>query len=535
VGNLSQFTDRKSQVTPYTYDALNRRTQTTYADLSTTAYTYDKGNRLTQVVDSISGTITRTYDGLDRLTSETMPQGSVSYAYDAAGRRTSMTVAGQPTINYTYDNSNRLTQITQGSSIVSFAYDAAGRRTSLTLANGILVEYAYDAASRITGITYKQGSTVLGDLTYSYDKAGNRTKIGGSFARTGLPQAVASATYNAANQMLTFGSQSLAYDDNGNLTSDAGNTYTWSARNQLAAIGGGVSASFVYDGLGRREKKTIGSSTTEFLLDGVNPVQETSGATVLANILPGLGIDEFFTRTDVVAGTTSYFLPDALGSALALADSTGAVQTEYTYEPFGKTTVSGISNTNPFQYTGRENDATGLYYYRARYYHPTLQRFVAEDPLDPSEVILLKQRDPRDMDVRSLFWDLRLESQLLHPTVYVLNSPVNYTDPSGELIPQLVGCGIGAGISITMDLISSKKIDWLDAAIGCGLGALGGAGWSSGWELKIGKNLRLAPFGNRTGHPFGRWPHYHRRITDASGNTIPGGSMKWHRPWERGF
>ena len=37
--------------------------------------------------------------------------------------------------------------------------------------------------------------------------------------------------------------------------------------------------------------------------------------------------------------------------------------------------------TNPFQYTGRENDATGLYYYRARYYSPTLRRFISEDPL----------------------------------------------------------------------------------------------------------------------------------------------------------
>ena len=139
-------------------------------------------------------------------------------------------------------------------------------------------------------------------------------------------------------------------------------------------------ASFIYDGLGRRQKKTIGASPTEFLYDGVNPVQETSGATVLANILTGLGIDEFFSRTDVPAATTSHFLPDGLRSAVALTDPAGAVQTEYTYEPFGRTTVTGVSSSNPFQYTGRENDGTGLYYYRARYYYPLLQRFVSEDP-----------------------------------------------------------------------------------------------------------------------------------------------------------
>ena len=158
------------------------------------AYTYDNGNRPTQVVDSIAGTITRTYDGLNRLTSETTPQGSVSYTYDAAGRRTGMTVSGQSSVGYSYDNANRLTQITQGSSTVSYTYDAAGRRTSLTLPNAVLVQYVYDAASRVTSITYKQnGTTVLGDLTYEYDKAGNRTKTGGSFARTGIPQAINSA------------------------------------------------------------------------------------------------------------------------------------------------------------------------------------------------------------------------------------------------------------------------------------------------------------------------------------------------------
>lgn len=180
----------------------NRRTGVTYHDTSTTAYTYDKGNRLLQVNDSVAGVITRTYDGLDRLTSETTFQGSVSYTYDAANRRATMTVSGQPIVNYTYDNANRLTQMTQGSSVVQFGYDNANRRTTLTLPNEVLVEYTYDSASRITNIAYKQnGTTLLGDLTYEYDKAGNRTKIGGSFARTGIPQAVSTTNYNAGMEI----------------------------------------------------------------------------------------------------------------------------------------------------------------------------------------------------------------------------------------------------------------------------------------------------------------------------------------------
>ncbi len=409
-GNLTQFTDRKSQVANYIYDALNRRTQATYADTSTTAYTYDKGNRLLQVNDSISGVITRTYDGLDRMTSETTPQGSVSYTYDNASRRATMTVASQPTVNYTYDNANRLTQITQGSSIVSFGYDEPGRRTSLTLLNGILVQYGYDTASRVTSITYKLVTTVIGDLTYEYDKAGNRAKIAGTFARTGIPHAVSTTSYNTGNQQLIFGDKSLTYDNNGNLTSIADATgttlYTWSARNQFTGISSPtVNANFVYDGLARREKKTINNNLTEFLFDGVNPVQETSGATILANILPGLGIDEYLTRTDVIAGVASNFLTDALGSTVALADSAGTVQTEYTYEPFGVTSVTGAPNSNSFQYTGRENDGTNFYYYRARYYQPALQRFASEDPIGFSGGINFFS--------------------------YVYNNPLEFTDPYG--------------------------------------------------------------------------------------------------------
>jgi RHS repeat-associated protein len=385
--NLTVFRDRRLQATVYEYDALNRRTKATYADGSNTIYTYDAGSRLTQISDSTAGVITREFDALDRLKFEQTPQGNVTYTYDKASNRKTMFVTGQVSaVVYDYDNANRLTRITQGASIIDFGYDNANRRTSLTLSNLNKVEYTYDLASRITEITYKQNlTTVIGNLTYEYDKAGNRTKIGGTWARTGMPEPITTTSYDANNRQLTFGDKTLSYDDNGNLQSitDSNGTtlYQWNARNQLVGISGpSVNASFVYDGIGRREAKTINGTLTEFLYDGVNPVQETAGTTVLANILPGLGIDEFLTRTDVVAGVTSNFLSDALGSTIAVADSDGNVQTQYAYEAFGKTTSTGVPNSSFYQYTGRENDGTRLYYYRERFYHPELQRFISEDP-----------------------------------------------------------------------------------------------------------------------------------------------------------
>ncbi len=247
-----------------------------------------------------------------------------------------MTVQGQTAVSYTFDNANRLTQIAQGTTTVGCAYDVGSRRTTLTLPNGINVAYSYDQDSRVTGLTYTLGTTTLGNLTYAYDAAGRRTQMGGSYARTNLPEPVPSASYDAANQLLQWGSSSLSYDSNGNLINDEVNQYTWNARNQLTAISGGATASFQYDAYGRRSSKTIGGTATGFLYDGVNAVQELSGTTPTANMLSG-GIDETFQRTDT--GGTFSFLSDALGSTLALTNISGAFDTQYTYGPFGATTA----------------------------------------------------------------------------------------------------------------------------------------------------------------------------------------------------
>ena len=251
----------------------------------------------------------------------------------------------------------------------------------------------------MTSITYTQGQTTIGNLTYTYDANGRRTSMGGSLAHVNLPAAISSTTYNANNQLTNWNGTTLTYDLNGNLSNDGATSYTWDARNRLSAFG---STPFAYDTFGRRTRNATG---TAFLYDGVNPVQELSGGNVTANLLTGLGVDEVFTRTDS-AGVRDY-LTDALGSTLALTDSSGATQTQYTYEPFGKTTSSGATNTSTFQYTGRENDGTGLYYYRARYYHPTLQRFVSEDPA-------------------------RLSGGDVNFYAYVTENPTLLTDPLGE-------------------------------------------------------------------------------------------------------
>ena len=86
--------------------------------------------------------------------------------------------------------------------------------------------------------------------------------------------------------------------------------------------------------------KTVNSVTTQFLYDGFNPVQELDGGSPphpTANLLTGPGADQYFMRTD--SGGARSYVSDALGSVMALADSSGTIQTQYGYDPFGNATV----------------------------------------------------------------------------------------------------------------------------------------------------------------------------------------------------
>jgi RHS repeat-associated protein len=274
---------------------------------------------------------------------------------------------------------------------VAFVYDTANRRTKVTLPNTVEINYAYDNASQLSSITYKKGATTLGDLTYTYDLAGRRAVIGGSYARTNLPTAIpaANAVYNVNNQQTAWGTASAlahTYDLNGNLTSDGTYTYLWNARNQLREVKQGATtvALYEYDAFGRRKQKSINGTITKFLYDGINFVQEqNSGGVVVANLLPGREVDELYARikTPTTTPQTNSFLLDHLRTVIAESDAVGAIATSYTYEPYGKTQQADTSSDNAQRYTGREQDFGDIYYYRARYYSTNESRFTAEDPI----------------------------------------------------------------------------------------------------------------------------------------------------------
>ncbi len=420
-GDLVELVDRRGKVSKLSYDELRRLTSMSFGvsgekSESTIDYEYDEADRLIEASDSVGGKYALGYDNFDRLTDVKGPNGNVGYEYDAAGRRTLMEVPGG-TIGYEYDDADRMTEVTSGGQTVSLGYDKADRLESLTLPDGIAQLYDYDKAGQATSIVYKNGKTVLGEINYAYDANGRTEEMWGSYAHLGLPEVLKSTKYNAANALVEREGKKLAYDAAGNLTGDGSSEYTWNARGQLSKISGANTSSFGYDPFGRRSSKTLGGTTTKLLYDGPNVVQESVEGKVTADLLTGLSADQLFSRT-TKAGTSSY-LTNLLGSTIALANSSAEVKTNYTYDPFGGMTKEGEATDNPYQFTGRENDGTGLQYNRARYYSPLMGRFISQDPAGFKG------------SGANLYW-------------YANGDPVDFTDPSGESVGDWSSGGGGA-------------------------------------------------------------------------------------------
>ena len=298
---------------------------------------------------------------------------------------------------YTYDNADRLTGIAwvkNGSTTlasVSYTLDPAGNRTQRVDQAGTHL-YTYDALHRLTGADYPGPDNHL----YTYDAVGNR------LTKTGVSGGY---TYDAADRMLAAGGVAYAYDDNGNLTSRGADTFTWDAEDRLtSATVSGATTAFAYNGDGLRHSRTFAGNTTTFTWEVARSIPQVLDDETFRYVY-GLG------RIAQVSGTaTHYYLPDGLGSTMALIDAAGTVVNAYDYDVFGALRGSTGTQPNEFAFAGEQVDAaTGLQYLRARYYDMETGRFLSRDPL-------------------SGVW---AEPGSLNRYPFVLNDPVNLVDPLG--------------------------------------------------------------------------------------------------------
>ncbi len=191
---------------------------------------------------------------------------------------------------------------------------------------------------------------------------------------------------------------------------------------------GNGAVSIVYDGDDNRVVKTANGTTTQYLVDDLNPtgyaqvVEELTNDAVTRTYTYGLQrIDEnqlLGGSQSSAVWTASFYNYDGFGSVRMLTDITGAVTDIYDYDAWGNIVSQTGSTPNVYLYRGEQFDPDlQLYYLRARYFNPLTGRFLTRDP-----------NNPQPFDANGISTDPRS----LHKYLYAGGDPINMIDPEGR-------------------------------------------------------------------------------------------------------
>jgi insecticidal toxin complex protein TccC len=394
------------------YNALGAVEQETAGNGVISTAVYDEGN----------GRLLRLRAQSDERTFQ-----NLNYAYDPVGNVVSIEDAAQstghfsqqrtdPVNRYRYDSLYQLIEAT-GREVATFSHGPhLPSFQTLPLDAGCMINYTqrfeYDAGGNL--------------LTRHHSGAETWCMAVSSTSNRSLPLQ-ADGTLPDEGQIIE------AFDGNGNLKAlQPGQAMMWDARNQLSEVtavkredGPDDSELYRYDGEGQRVRKVRVSLTRSRTL------------TARVRYLPGLEIHRNEATGEVrhvltiEAGRNSvrllhwesgkpdgvendqlrYSLSDHLGSSTLELDQDAKLISHEGYYPFGGTAWWTARNAveasyKTVRYSGKERDATGLYYYGSRYYAPWLQRWVNPDPAG-------------DIDGKNLY-------------LFVSQSPVSKRDPDGN-------------------------------------------------------------------------------------------------------
>jgi RHS repeat-associated protein len=313
-------------------------------------------------------------------------------------------------VNYDYgeiDASGNLIAANNNGNLAKQTISFAG------LTHSFVQTYKYDALNRLTEAKETSNQTQTWIQNFGYDRFGNRNNLVKTIGnqQSAIDNHSLPTVDPDTNRFAT--GQGYTYDSNGNVVTDAdGRQFTFNGDNkqiEVRDVNNFVVGTYYYDGDGKRIKKIAGSETTVFVYSGGKLAAEYSTQ---------------ISQNPKISYTTT----DSLGSPRLITDQNGSVISRRDFMPFGEDLGAGIggrtgegghkyssSQDNVRQkFTGYQKDEeTQLDFAEARYYNNRHGRFTAVDPLLASG----KSSNP----------------QTFNRYIYVMNNPLNLTDPSGML------------------------------------------------------------------------------------------------------
>ncbi len=314
----------------------------------------------------------------------------VSTVMDKNGKSTKKTAA------YTYDMLGRITRETKtGREDISYTYDANNNRKQMTIGNKTTA-YQYNKNDELLRTDTLHTDTEKNDVViYKNDKNGNQLA---TVNRSEIPAEAKDTSYIDVD--VTLGDNQL----NDNVVNH------YNALNQLTeTLTKNYKVSFTYDAEGLRTGKTVNGEKTVYVWDGDQVVMELSkGGAVQKRYIRGNDL----VYADKGENTEkTYYVTDMHGNVVQLLDESGNVTKTYEYDSFGNEVKPEKKDENPYRYCGEYYDKeTEEVYLRARYYEPSVGRFITRDTYTG------ESNEPLS----------------LHLYTYCENDGVNAWDPSGH-------------------------------------------------------------------------------------------------------
>ena len=389
--NLETFTDAGG-TTHYLYDGLNQLEKL-----------YEPGGKC---AEPEAKCIRFTYDKDGALLKTTYPSGAaMSYKLGALTGRVTAAEALGPKGETLLAHSYGYNDIGKGDAPL-IAED------HLTAPGGVKaeVDYSYDALDRLTqAITKSETAEYKSCYVYHYDADGNRTKQESSPASNSCTGHQIFNISNSGNQLQCRATEpgetcpknasevaTYTYNGAGNETkisgTETGNTtFSYNNLDQLKAVTppGEAEQAATFLGSGQTLMSGLGTVSLQNSLLGTTKQTNSSGTSYYARTPEGVMVDE---RLPTASYNPIY---DAQGDVVGLLNAAGELVQRIRYGPYGENTnTSGTSysaTTDPFLFQGgyhtpgggkgEGNMPNGLYHFGERYYDPTSGQWTQTDPL----------------------------------------------------------------------------------------------------------------------------------------------------------